>query len=174
MECTARQVFTKLKVEDTCPWQPPPRMRRNPYMEPFWLQLLQLSTEPELAPAAEVPVVAAARQLLTAAEMGAALATLVTDPRGLLPTAGIFSELCWQVEDRSVLQQIAAKMEESRVRFCSHPLAFNSTSRTDCPHALQNYEIELHIHRLCLPKMHPAKSRSVTSSKGGGPASSGD
>lgn len=106
-------------VDDTSAWQPPPRMRRNPYLEPFWLQLLQLSSDFELAPAAEVPVVSAARQLIGIPEMGTALSSLVTDPRGLLPTAGVFSELCWQVEDRSVLQQIATKLEQSRVQPCS-------------------------------------------------------
>lgn len=105
----AIQVFSKLEqTADSQVWEWAPREgSRNPFLEPFWLQLTALSTDEELGAPARIPLVSAARKLVSQQEMGDALATLFGSARSLSAAAGVFSELAWQIQDREFLKGIA-------------------------------------------------------------------
>ena len=110
------QVFSKLpEGKDSQAWEQPPANRRSPVDEPFWTSLLALTADPELGPAAKVPVISAARQVVSLPDISNALCTLFADPRALLPAAGVFSELAWQMSDQGFLRRVAEQLESMQV-----------------------------------------------------------
>lgn len=110
------QVFSKLRQEpDSMAWEPPPQNRRNPFLEPFWLQLLALTADGELGQAARVPLISAARRIASLADITESLIVLFADSKTLLAAAGVFSELAWQIRDRAFLRFVADQLEKIRV-----------------------------------------------------------
>ena len=109
-------MFSKLpEGKDSQAWEQPPANRRSPVHEPFWTSLLALTADPELGFAAKVPVISAARQVVSLQEISNALCVLFADPRALLAAAGVFSELAWQMGDPGFLRSVAEQLESVQV-----------------------------------------------------------
>lgn len=111
------QVFSKLKSwPNSEAWNEAPHDSSNPLLEPFWLQLLSLCSDPELGEAACSVVIGAARQQLGLAQACQSLSALFSNSRSLYAAAGMFSKMAWQIQNRAFVQQVFSHVQDRQVR----------------------------------------------------------
>ena len=109
------QVFSKLQPKADCWSWDIASSDRTLLLEPFWLKLITLSWDSDLAQDACVPILGAACASISLSEIRAALTRLFSCTHSLHAAAGVFSELAWQIQDQAFHLEIASSLQKAQV-----------------------------------------------------------